>query len=107
MKQHNESVHEKNEPFQCDICETSFLQEYSLKQHKESIHEKVKPITEDLPYSCMKCPKKFGDTKSAQTHFLKDHLHRCVKSTVKKRRQHLLGRMADFPSPVTFSVFDL
>ena len=22
----------------------------------------------------MKCPKKFGDTKSAQTHFLEDHL---------------------------------
>ena len=74
MKQHIESVHEKNEPFQCDVCETSFLQEYSLKQHKESIHEKVKPVTEDLPYSCMKCPKKFGDTKSAQTHFLEDHL---------------------------------
>ena len=74
MKQHIESVHEKNEPFQCDICETSFLQEYSLKQHKESIHEKVKPIAEDLPHSCMKCPQKFGDTKSAQTHFLEDHL---------------------------------
>ena len=50
------------------------MQEYSLKQHKESIHENVKPIAEDLPYSCMKCPKKFGDTKSAQTHFLEEHL---------------------------------
>ena len=31
----------------------------------------------------------------------------CVKSTVIERRQHQLGRMADFPPPVTFSVFDL
>ena len=30
-----------------------------------------------------------------------------VKSTVIERRQHQLGRMADFPPPVTFSVFDL
>ena len=33
--------------------------------------------------------------------------HRCVKSAVIERRQHQLGRMADFPPPVTFSVFDL
>ena len=32
--------------------------------------------------------------------------HGCVKSTVIERRQHQLGRMADFPPPVTFSVFD-
>ena len=75
MKQHNESVHEKNEPFQCDICETSFLQEYSLKQHKESIHEKVKPITEDLPYSCMKCPKKFGDINNLEIRTYFSNLH--------------------------------
>ena len=25
MKQHAESVHDINEPFQCDICETSFF----------------------------------------------------------------------------------
>ena len=30
-----------------------------------------------------------------------------LKSTVVERRQHQLGRMADFPPPVTFSVFDL
>ena len=33
--------------------------------------------------------------------------HGCAKSTVIERRQHQLGRMADFPPPVTFSVFDL
>ena len=44
MKQHTESVHEKKFPFQCDICDTTFLQEYILKQHKESIHEKTKPV---------------------------------------------------------------
>ena len=33
--------------------------------------------------------------------------HRCVKSAVIERRQHQLGRMADIPPPVTFSVFDL
>ena len=31
--------------------------------------------------------------------------HGCVKSTVIERRQHHLGRMADIPSSVTFSVF--
>ena len=44
MKHYAESIHEKSEPFQCDICETTFLQEYFLKQHKESIHEKIKPV---------------------------------------------------------------
>ena len=34
-------------------------------------------------------------------------VHGCVKSTVIERRQHQLGRMADFQLPVTFSVFDL
>ena len=33
--------------------------------------------------------------------------HGCVKSVVIERRQHQLGRMADSPPPVTFSVFDL
>ena len=33
--------------------------------------------------------------------------HGCVKSSVIERRQLQLGRMADFPPPVTFSVFDL
>ena len=34
-------------------------------------------------------------------------VHGCVKSTVIQRRQHQLGRMADFLPPVTFSVFEL
>ena len=33
--------------------------------------------------------------------------YRCLKSIVIERRHHQLGRMADFPSPVTFSVFYL
>ena len=39
--------------------------------------------------------------------YISHDLHGCVKSTVIERRQHQLGRMADFPAPVTFSVFDL
>ena len=31
----------------------------------------------------------------------------CKEQAVIERRQHQLGRMADFPPPVTFSVFDL
>ena len=34
-------------------------------------------------------------------------IHGCVKSTVKERMQNQLGRMANFPPHVTFSVFDL
>ena len=34
-------------------------------------------------------------------------IHGCVKSAIIKRRQHQLGRMADFLPPVAFSVFDL
>ena len=33
--------------------------------------------------------------------------HGGVESTGIERRQQQLGRMADFPHPVTFSVFDL
>jgi hypothetical protein len=36
-----------------------------------------------------------------------DRHHGCVKSTIIERRQQKLDRMADFPRPVTFSVFDL
>ena len=72
LKQHNESVHEKNEPFNCDICESSFTLESALKQHL-SIHEKKEPVEENLLYGCKKCPQKFGDVLLAQSHFLKDH----------------------------------
>jgi hypothetical protein len=34
-------------------------------------------------------------------------MHGCVKSTFIERRRHQLGRMADIPPPVFFSVFDL
>ena len=33
--------------------------------------------------------------------------HGCVKGAVIERRQHQLCRMAGFPPPVTFSVFDI
>ena len=39
--------------------------------------------------------------------FLGVAIHGYVKSTVIERRQHQLGRMADFPPTVTFSFFDL
>ena len=35
------------------------------------------------------------------------YTHGCVKSSVIERRQYQLGRMADFPPLVTFSVFEL
>ena len=50
-----------------------------------------------------------GQSSWISSKFLRPILcyHGCVKSTVIERRQHQLGRMADFPTPVTFSVFDL
>ena len=62
----------ENEPFKCDICESTFTLESALKQHL-SIHEKKKPVEENLPYCCKKCPLKFGDVLLAKIHFLKDH----------------------------------
>ena len=52
-------------------------------------------------------PKRFRPSSTFYLTLLSSVKHGCVKSTVIERRQHQLGRMADIPPPVTFSVFDL
>ena len=39
---HIESVHERNVPFKCNLCDPAFSHKASLKVHIESVHEKNK-----------------------------------------------------------------
>ena len=48
-----------------------------------------------------------GQENEASEAFIMSFVHGCVKSTVIERRQHQLGRMADFSPPVTFSVYHM
>ena len=50
LKKHNESVHEINKPYKCDICDISFTQKCNLT----SVHCKSKP------FKCAICGTKFS-----------------------------------------------
>ena len=39
---HVSSVHEKNKPFKCDICDYKFSQVGDMNKHIVSVHEKKK-----------------------------------------------------------------
>ena len=43
LKNHVESVHEKEKTFICEICDYSCSQKPNLKRHVESVHDKIKP----------------------------------------------------------------
>jgi zinc finger protein MSN2/4 len=47
------SVHQKQKPFKCKICEKEFGQESDLKRHIMAEHEKQKP------FKCTVCQKDF------------------------------------------------
>ena len=63
MKVHIASVHEGNKPFQCNICDASFVEKRGLNRHVASVHEKKKP------FQCSIC--NYG---SAEKSKLKGHI---------------------------------
>ena len=50
---HISSVHEKNKPFECEICQMSFAEKGKLTRHIASVHEKKRLFKFDS------CPKTF------------------------------------------------
>ena len=75
MKNHILSVHEGQKPFQCDICNVGFKENFKLKRHVVEVHEKIKrpkpppkpkppkpiePIDkEKYPFQCPHCNRGF------------------------------------------------
>ena len=49
MKHQIDSVHERKNPFKCDICDNSCSQKSQLNLHIASVHEKSKP------FKCKSC----------------------------------------------------
>ena len=86
-----------------------------MKTIKANVKNKGKEIAElemgqerqNIDYHTISQHRIKYEENKQKVNWIYDILHGCVKSTVIQRRQHQLGRMADFPPPVTFSVFDL
>ena len=50
---HIQIVHEKNKPFNCEICEFRFSKESKLKSHVDTVHKGKKPFhCHQCDYSC-------------------------------------------------------
>ena len=58
LKRHVRTVHEKNRPFQCNVCDKKFHTNVQLKIHNESNH----------PFKCKVCSKKFIAKLHLKTH---------------------------------------
>ena len=85
---------------------------YSTKQIHLLLIMKAPPLSSKIWQKIAECLLRYGSTDGLYNLSLINHTffcysHGCVKTTVIERRQHQLGRMADFPPLVTFSVFDL
>ena len=51
---HQTTVHEKEKPFKCEICQNSFRNKCLLNRHEIAVHENEKPL------KCEICQKCFG-----------------------------------------------
>ena len=67
------SVHEKEKPYKCTICDISFTAKASLNGHISSVHEKQKP------QKCTICDTSFAQIGNLQRH---------IASVHEKKKQH-------------------
>ena len=78
-KEHCEnSVTDKINPYECELCDKTFSQEKYVKQHLKTVHEGINP------FNCQTCQKSFTrkhnlDYHIAATHEVNLKLFQCPK----------------------------
>lgn len=65
MKQHVESVHDKNKTFDCKLCPVKFYARAAIEHHTKSIHIK--------DFKCQKCPYKTSTARTLRLHIKAIH----------------------------------
>ena len=66
LNRHIERVHEKNNRFRCEICDTSFFNSAHLKRHLD-VHGNTRP------HNCNICDAKFKRKEHLGTHLKTKH----------------------------------
>ena len=66
QKVHITRVHEGKKPFTCDTCGKRFADAYDLKKHNSMVHEGVK-------YSCHICTDTFASKQAVHNHVVVKH----------------------------------
>jgi KRAB domain-containing zinc finger protein len=67
LSQHIKIVHEKQKPFECQICKNAFGKRGDLLLHTKMVHKKQKP------FECKICKKAFGKRSDLLLHTKKVH----------------------------------
>ena len=65
LQSHNDAVHLKLKPFECDQCKKSFSAKGQMKRHVKEVHQRIRP------YKCIYC-----DHRSSRQHDLAGHMER-------------------------------
>ena len=99
---HQRSVHGKNIPFKCNICDECFTTKDSRRHHKEKVHSKRKGITCDLcgieysskatlnqhqkcihssieSHECEVCQKTYSTKKCLVAHYANNHVAKRIQ----------------------------
>ena len=93
------TVHEKQKPFKCEICNKSFSTKNSHKVHVVRVHEGKKPFT------CDTCGKNFADAYDLKKHNSMVHegvrysCHICTDTFASKQavHNHVVARIILLP----------
>ena len=72
MKTHIVKVHEKQKPFDFEICEYKCCVKSSMMMHISSVHDKIKP------FKCEKCDKSFPKRTPLERHIISVHEKRVL-----------------------------
>lgn len=67
LEHHLNRIHLNRKPYQCDICDKAYINEWSLTEHKRFKHEGHKRA---LKYPCPFCDKKFAQNSTLKSHIL-------------------------------------
>ena len=76
MKKHVASVHEKNKPFKCEVCNYSCALKRNLQAHTKAVHDRKKHDNKK-PFLCPICGNSYS---------LKPNLKRHIEAVHEKNK---------------------